>query len=675
MVRLMDGFANMNFQLPSIFQQHAGYNASASNGTVPDSTGDPSASFPAGAMDSFLLTAGQASPLMQLVLFVYRMLGSQLGLDPSLVLTLLGFVWGFSKIGSQIYNHTSDFIERHFMCVMYVSEYDHMYRHILKWLAQQQSIRNSRYLMAETVWKSAWDGEEELAAAVFFTDGGDGDGDHKYLNFSNQAAKSSPRFVPAMGLPQVADEARTEPIKRLLEEAKQLYYHDTHQKTAIYRPKIKERRRDYSMWQQAARRPVRPMRTVVLDDQEKHSILADLNEYLHPATPKWYASRGIPLRRGYLFHGPPGTGKTSFSFALAGVFGIDIYVISLQDVNVTEEDLALLFTELPRRCIVLLEDIDTAGLRRDNEDDGKETDDKKAEEKKAEEKKAEEKRADENKADENKSDEKKSDREEGEAQTNGVTDAKNDESKPVTNGTTDRSTEEEKKKTKKNKEEEKANSHEDSSDASDSDDSSEDDRRTRQRQMRRRRAANKKKSGSGKKLLPADNISLSGLLNAIDGVASHEGRVLIMTTNKPESLDEALIRPGRVDVQVAFKNASSKQAKELFCRMYEEAAPPKPRKDAGSSDSNKAAKDEKTDKVAKMLTRHGQKIDVTAEEVNSISKTFGERIPEGMFSPAEIQGFLLKRKTDPRKALEEMGSWVEGLIKQKETNSKVVTVQ
>ncbi len=31
-------------------------------------------------------------------------------------------------------------------------------------------------------------------------------------------------------------------------------------------------------------------------------------------------------------------------------------------------------------------------------------------------------------------------------------------------------------------------------------------------------------------------ISLSGLLNAIDGVASQEGRVLIMTTNKPESL-------------------------------------------------------------------------------------------------------------------------------------------
>jgi chaperone BCS1 len=61
-------------------------------------------------------------------------------------------------------------------------------------------------------------------------------------------------------------------------------------------------------------------------------------------------------------------------------------------------------------------------------------------------------------------------------------------------------------------------------------------------------------------------ISLSGLLNAIDGVASHEGRVLIMTTNVPESLDEALIRPGRVDLQVGFTNATREQARELFIR-------------------------------------------------------------------------------------------------------------
>src|SRR6187402_2778754 len=41
-----------------------------------------------------------------------------------------------------------------------------------------------------------------------------------------------------------------------------------------------------------------------------------------------------------------------------------------------------------------------------------------------------------------------------------------------------------------------------------------------------------------------------------------------MTTNHPEKLDEALIRPGRVDHQVAFGNATQTQIKELFERMY-----------------------------------------------------------------------------------------------------------
>ena len=67
---------------------------------------------------------------------------------------------------------------------------------------------------------------------------------------------------------------------------------------------------------------------------------------------------------------------------------------------------------------------------------------------------------------------------------------------------------------------------------------------------------------------PGAGISLSGLLNAIDGVASHEGRVLIMTTNHPEKLDAALVRPGRVDRKVGFRLAMREEVRELFVRMY-----------------------------------------------------------------------------------------------------------
>ncbi len=44
-----------------------------------------------------------------------------------------------------------------------------------------------------------------------------------------------------------------------------------------------------------------------------------------------------------------------------------------------------------------------------------------------------------------------------------------------------------------------------------------------------------------------DELNLSGLLNVLDGVVDTPGRMLVMTTNHPEMLDPALIRPGRID--------------------------------------------------------------------------------------------------------------------------------
>lgn len=53
------------------------------------------------------------------------------------------------------------------------------------------------------------------------------------------------------------------------------------------------------------------------------------------------------------------------------------------------------------------------------------------------------------------------------------------------------------------------------------------------------------KSGEG-------DISTSGLLNALDGVATPHGLITIMTTNHPDHLDPALMRPGRIDRAFAF---------------------------------------------------------------------------------------------------------------------------
>ena len=55
--------------------------------------------------------------------------------------------------------------------------------------------------------------------------------------------------------------------------------------------------------------------SVVLDKGVAENIKNDILEFL--SSKNWYSERGIPYRRGYLFYGPPGCGKTSFISALA----------------------------------------------------------------------------------------------------------------------------------------------------------------------------------------------------------------------------------------------------------------------------------------------------------------------------------------------------------------------
>eukprot|EP00756_Hemistasia_phaeocysticola_P066661 Hpha_TRINITY_DN9395_c0_g1::TRINITY_DN9395_c0_g1_i1::g.25851::m.25851/K08900/BCS1; mitochondrial chaperone BCS1 len=67
-------------------------------------------------------------------------------------------------------------------------------------------------------------------------------------------------------------------------------------------------------------------------------------------------------------------------------------------------------------------------------------------------------------------------------------------------------------------------------------------------------------------------LSFSGLLNAVDGVAAQEGRLLVLTTNHPEGLDPALLRPGRVDLQVQIGPATAAQARRMLVRFNPAAA-------------------------------------------------------------------------------------------------------
>lgn len=147
------------------------------------------------------------------------------------------------------------------------------------------------------------------------------------------------------------------------------------------------------------------------------------------------------------------------------------------------------------------------------------------------------------------------------------------------------------------------------------------------------------------------------------GVASHEGRVLVMTTNHREKLDPALIRPGRVDHEVEFENATQKETQELFERIYTSSttavstmkAKDVPNHTNGIAPVTGAA----LNRVAKHSEKEKPEEELSADDLNQIGKEFSEKVPEKRFSPAEIQGFLLKRKKDPRRALQEVENWVK----------------
>lgn len=220
-------------------------------------------------------------------------------------------------------------------------------------------------------------------------------------------------------------------FRDMLKEAQEAALRMQEGKTVIYTSMMTE-------WRPFGKpRLRRSLDSVILDTGIKDRIVHDVKDFL--SSGKWYRDRGIPYRRGYLLHGPPGSGKSSFIYALAGELEYNICLLNLSERGLTDDRLNHLLTNIPDRSIMLLEDIDAAFVGRDQTD-------------------------------------------------------------------------------------EKAY---------------------------------------------RSNVTFSGLLNALDGVASAEERIIFMTTNHEERLDPALIRPGRVDMKELFDDASDAQIREMFLRFYD----------------------------------------------------------------------------------------------------------
>jgi AAA+ superfamily predicted ATPase len=201
-------------------------------------------------------------------------------------------------------------------------------------------------------------------------------------------------------------------------------------------------------WIKSALDNKRCIDSIILKNDRQLAIKEDLRKFLNNGD--FYQEIGIPYKRGYLFYGVPGTGKTSMIKAISNFTKRDVYYVNLNDIN-NDNELFELMHKIPNdHAIVVFEDIDCA--------------------------------------------------------TNIVQKRDKQKDRPCDN----------------------------------------DD-----------------KVVEGK-----TTPTLTGLFNVIDGVFDAYGRILIMTTNHPETLDKALYRAGRIDMKIEFGNCDRQQIAKMFHLYY-----------------------------------------------------------------------------------------------------------
>lgn len=90
--------------------------------------------------------------------------------------------------------------------------------------------------------------------------------------------------------------------------------------------------------------------------------------------------------------------------------------------------------------------------------------------------------------------------------------------------------------------------------------------------QKRESADGSAKDGKREKEGVSNGVTLSGLLNVLDGFFAPTGVLFMMTTNRMEALDSALLRPGRIDYKLYLGKASDAQKADLYQRFFPEAS-------------------------------------------------------------------------------------------------------
>ncbi len=65
-----------------------------------------------------------------------------------------------------------------------------------------------------------------------------------------------------------------------------------------------------------------------------------------------------------------------------------------------------------------------------------------------------------------------------------------------------------------------------------------------------------------------DGLDLGYILSKLDGLESNEGRIIIATTNHPDRIDPALLRPGRLGLKICLSYATQLMIRDILCMVY-----------------------------------------------------------------------------------------------------------